>query len=69
MTPMLERMEGSEAKEIANARFEAWLVIERNNQQRYIEENVSDINRERERLNALPKAEKDEFNQGNYSGG
>ncbi|OYW74616.1 MAG: hypothetical protein B7Z37_17040 [Verrucomicrobia bacterium 12-59-8] len=60
---MLERMEGSEAKEIVNARFEAWLVIERNNQQRYIEENVSDVNRERERLNALPKAEQDEFNQ------
>lgn len=63
MTSMLERMGGSEAKEIANARFEAWLVVERDRQQQRIEERVSDINRERERLNALPKAEKDEVNQ------
>lgn len=69
MTSMLERMGGSEAKEIANARFEAWLAVERDRQQQRIEENVSDINRERERLNALPKGEKVEFNQERINAG
>jgi hypothetical protein len=63
MTQTIEVKEGSEIAEIAADRFEAWLVIERDRQKQQIEEDVSDINRERERLNALPKDEREKWNQ------
>jgi len=62
MTAKIEIRGGSEAVEIAAARFEAWLVIERDREKQQIEEDVSDINRERERLNALSQAEKEKWN-------
>lgn len=63
MTAMIEIKEGSESSEIAVARFDAWLDIEKANRLSDIEEQISDSNRERARLNALPEAEQAEVNE------